>query len=94
MTTSSLSLISSGKRCPLEEQQEQEAARLKEENDETKVKFVPKGDETQSEDRKTNKNRPSLLRAMAYQFGPEFLFGMLLKLVHDCIQFAQPQLVK
>ena len=84
----------SGKRCPLEEQQEQEKAKLKEENDETKVEFVPKNDEEQSKDKITDKKRPSLIRAMVYQFGPQFLIGMILKLIYDVIQFIQPQLVK
>ncbi|XP_022801995.1 multidrug resistance-associated protein 1-like [Stylophora pistillata] len=85
-----------GKRCPLEDQQEQEQERdkLTEENDETKVEFVPKNDEKQSKDKKTDKKRPSLVRAMVYQFGPQFFIGMILKLIYDVIQFVQPQLVK
>lgn len=84
-----------GKRCPLEDQQEQEQERdkLTEENDETKVEFVPKNDEKQSKDKKTDKKRPSLVRAMVYQFGPQFFIGMILKLIYDVIQFVQPQLV-
>lgn len=77
----------------MKEQQEQETARLKDDNDETKVEFVPKKDEKQK-DKKTEKKKPSLVRAMAYQFGPLFLIGMLLKLICDVIQFLQPQLVK
>lgn len=77
----------------MKEQQEQETARLKDYNDETKVEFVPKKDEKQK-DKKMEKKKPSLVRAMAYQFGPLFLIGMLLKLICDVIQFLQPQLVK
>ena len=87
-------LLSRGKRCPLEEQQEQETARLNaEENDETKVEFVPKEDE-KKKDKKEKKKKASLLRAIAYQFGPQFLIGMLLKLIFDVVQFLQPQLMK
>lgn len=85
---------SSGKRCPLEEQQEQETAKLNvEENDETKVEFVRK-DEKKKDKKKEKKKKASLLQAMAYQFGPQFLIGMLLKLIYDVIQFLQPQLMK
>lgn len=90
-----VTLSSSGKRCPLEEQQEQETAKLNvEENDETKVEFVPKKDENKKDKKKEKKKKASLLRAMAYQFGPQFLIGMLLRLVCDIIQFLQPQLMK
>ena len=88
----------SGKRCPLEEQRELETARLKEEeNDEqAQVEFVPKKDGKQKDKKpeKKEKKKPSLLRAMVFQFGPQFLFGMFLKLIFDVIQFIQPQLVK
>ena len=89
-------LLSSGKRCPLEEQQEQETARLNaEENDETKVEFVPKEDEKKKDKKnEKKKKKASLLRAIAYQFGPQFLIGMLLKLIFDVVQFLQPQLMK
>ena len=88
-------LSSSGKRCPLEEQQEQETAKLNaEENDETKVEFVPKEDEKKKDKKKEKKKNASLLRAMAYQFGPQFLIGMLLKLIYDVVQFLQPQLMR
>ncbi|KAL9964378.1 hypothetical protein ACROYT_G028009 [Oculina patagonica] len=81
-----------GKRCPLEEQQEQETAKLNvEENDETKVGFVSKKPEKKQG--KKTKKKASLLRAMAHQFGPQFLIGMLLKLIYDVIQFLQPQLM-
>lgn len=87
-------LTSSGKRCPLEEQQEQETAKLNEgENDDTKVEFVSKKDE-KKKGKKKEKKKASLLRAMASQFGPQFLVGMLLKLIVDIIQFLQPQLMK
>ena len=88
--------IFSGKSCPLEEQQEQEMARLKEEENDDQaqqVEFVPKKDGKQKE-KKTEKKKASLLRAMVYLFGPQFLFGMFLKLIYDIIQFVQPQLVK
>lgn len=78
----------------MEEQQEQERAKVNaEENDETKVQFVPKEDE-KKKDKEKEKKKASLLRAMAYQFGPQFMIGMLLKLLYDVIQFLQPQLMK
>jgi len=65
-----------------------------EENDEQpQVEVVSKKNKKQKE-KKTEKKKPSLLRAMAYLFGPQFLFGMFLKLFQDVIQFIQPQLVK
>ena len=80
----------------MEEQQELETAKLKEEeNDEqAQVEFVSKEGKKQKEKKTKKKKKPSLLRAMVYLFGPQFLFGMLLKLIYDLIQFAQPQLVK
>ena len=77
----------------MEEQQEQETSKLNEgENDETKVEFVSKKPEKKKDKKKEKK--ASLLRAMAYQFGPQFLVGMLLKVIYDTIQFLQPQLMK
>lgn len=84
----------SRKRCPTEEQQEQEKAKLKEENEEAKVEFVPKNDKEQSNDKKTDKERPSLVRVIAYQFGSQFLIGMILLLIFCIIQFIRPKLVK
>lgn len=65
-----------------------------EENDETKVEIVPKEDEKKKDKKKEKKKNASLLRAMAYQFGPQFLIGMLLKLIYDVVQFLQPQLMR
>lgn len=79
----------------MEEQQELETTRLKEEenNEKAEVKFVPKK-EGKQKDEKPEKKKASLVRAMMYQFGPRFLFGMFLKLIYDVIQFVQPQLLK
>ena len=76
----------------MEEQQELETAKLKgeEENDDQAVVYNDKD----KEQKKEKEKKASLLRAMAYLFGPQFLIGMLIKLSYDVIQFAQPQLVK
>lgn len=79
----------------MEEQQELETAKLKgeEENDDQAVVYNDK-DKKQKKKKKEKEKKASLLRAMAYLFGPQFLIGMLIKLSYDVIQFAQPQLVK
>lgn len=76
----------------MEEQQELETAKLKgeEENDDQAVVYNDKD----KKQKKEKEKKASLLRAMAYLFGPQFLIGMLIKLSYDVIQFAQPQLVK
>ena len=64
-----------------------------EENDDQAVVYNDK-DKKQKKEKKEKEKKASLLRAMAYLFGPQFLIGMLIKLSYDVIQFAQPQLVK
>ena len=81
----------SGKHCPVEEQCQLEQVKLKEEENDVHAdtEFLPKKDEKQKDEKKA-----SLLRAIVYLFGRQFLLGMVLKVINDIIQFAQPQLLK
>ena len=79
----------------MEEQRKLEEAKLKEdENDvQPETEFLPKKDK-KPKDKKEEKKKASLLRAIVYLFGRQFLLAMFLKLLNDVIQFAQPQLLK
>ncbi|XP_044166542.1 ATP-binding cassette sub-family C member 3-like [Acropora millepora] len=82
-----------GKHCPVEEQCQLEQVKLKEEENDVHAdtEFLPKKDEKQKDEKKEKK--ASLLRAIVYLFGRQFLLGMVLKVINDIIQFAQPQLL-
>ncbi|XP_068732556.1 multidrug resistance-associated protein 1-like [Montipora capricornis] len=85
-----------GKSCPMEEQRKLEEAKLKEdENDvQPETEFLPKKDKKPKDKKEEKKKKKaSLLRAIVYLFGRQFLFAMFLKLLNDVIQFAQPQLL-
>ncbi|KAK2566616.1 Multidrug resistance-associated protein 1 [Acropora cervicornis] len=82
-----------GKHCPVEEQCQLEQAKLKEEENDVHAdtEFLPKKDEKQKDEKKEKK--ASLLRAIVYLFGRQFLLAIVLKVINDIIQFAQPQLL-
>ena len=84
----------SGKHCPVEEQCQLEQVKLKEEENDVHAdtEFLPKKDEKQKDEKKEKK--ASLLRTIVYLFGRQFLLAMVLKVINDIIQFAQPQLLK
>ncbi|XP_015764590.1 PREDICTED: multidrug resistance-associated protein 1-like [Acropora digitifera] len=82
-----------GKHCPVEEQCQLEQVKLKEEENDVHAdtEFLPKKDEKQKDEKKEKK--ASLLRTIVYLFGRQFLLAMVLKVINDIIQFAQPQLL-
>ena len=63
-----------------------ERAELKADDVEEEVKF--------SSDDKKKEKRPSLPRIIVGQFRSSFLLAILFKLLNDCIQFVQPQLLR
>ncbi|KAJ7390689.1 Multidrug resistance-associated protein 1 [Desmophyllum pertusum] len=73
-------------RSPTIEPVDNEKAELKADDADEEVKF--------SSENQKKENTPSLSRIMFGLFWDKFLLAVLFKLINDCIQFVQPQLLR